>query len=167
VRRLWHPGHTYDANGFSKSRAEIDIATGASRTWAYTYTPGGLPDTLDGPRTDVPDITGHDAHGLPLTVVDPNGVTTTLSHDARGRLRSRSGVGARQVITMTTTANGITHVVADLITYLPLGPLGRPNDQNNVVRPLLLRPPLSGVPEGTDPLSVLLRTYPYPYPYRR
>ena len=81
-------------------------------TW--TYTSYGLVDTVDGPRTDVSDITdydyisagnmvkitnplgqiteitSHDAHGNPLTIVDPNGVTTTLTYDARQRLKTRT-----------------------------------------------------------------------------
>jgi len=35
-------------------------------------------------------ITAYNAHGQPLTIVDPNGLTTTLAYDARQRLQSRS-----------------------------------------------------------------------------
>jgi len=35
-------------------------------------------------------ITAYNAHGQPLTIVDPNGLTTTLTYDARQRLASRS-----------------------------------------------------------------------------
>jgi RHS repeat-associated protein len=109
---------TYDTAGRLLTRTETDTATQASRTWIYTYTAQGLLASVDGPRTDVSDvttfeydaqgnrllstdalghvtaITAHDAHGRPLTLVDPNGVTITLSYDARGRLRSRSNGGA-------------------------------------------------------------------------
>jgi RHS repeat-associated protein len=105
---------TYDVTGQLLSRTETDTATQASRTWTYTYTAQGLLARVDGPRTDVSDvrtleydaqgnrlrttnalghvtaITAHDAHGRPLTLVDPNGVMTTLTYDARGRLRSRT-----------------------------------------------------------------------------
>jgi YD repeat-containing protein len=38
-------------------------------------------------------ITAYNGHGQPLTIVDPNGLTTTLTYDTRQRLTSRS-VGA-------------------------------------------------------------------------
>ncbi|MBT9613369.1 MAG: RHS repeat protein [Burkholderiales bacterium] len=93
------------------------------RQWTYTYTTAGdgaLPNllkTIDGPRTDVSDVTsyayypngdlkaitnalGHvtqitlyDAHGKPLSIVDPNNLNTTLTYWPRGWIKSRS-VGA-------------------------------------------------------------------------
>ena len=103
-----------------------------------TYNALGLIASIDGPRTDVNDITtfdydaqgnlikttnalgqetnitSHDAHGRPLTIVDANNTTTTLTYDARGRLLTRTvdsqtttfeynGVGN---ITKTTLPNG-------------------------------------------------------------
>jgi YD repeat-containing protein len=86
----------------------------ADRTTSYTYNALGQVETLDGPRVDVDDITTygyddngnrisitnaldqvtnvteHDALGRPLTVVDPNGLTTTLRYDPRGRLTEQS-----------------------------------------------------------------------------
>ncbi|MFI0416503.1 MAG: hypothetical protein ACH255_20460, partial [Candidatus Thiodiazotropha sp.] len=74
----------------------------------------GLIKSIDGPRLDVSDITtygydtqgnrisitnalsqvtqitAHDAAGRPLTSVDPNGLTTTLNYDLRGRLTQQS-----------------------------------------------------------------------------
>jgi YD repeat-containing protein len=71
-------------------------------------------ETVDGPRTDVGDvtrftydargdlvsitnalghlseITAHDPHGRPLAIRDPNGTVTGLTYDARGRLVSRT-----------------------------------------------------------------------------
>jgi YD repeat-containing protein len=116
------PGRTtdmsYDGSGRLTQRSVTDT-TGLSapgedvRTWTYAYTPEGLLDTLDGPRTDVADvtdydydpagnptgvtnalghqtrITAHDGRGLPLTVIDPNGITTDLAYDIAGRLLSR------------------------------------------------------------------------------
>lgn len=101
--------------------------TGAPRTWTYTYNTSGQMLTMNGPRTDVPDVTtytyyandatcpgasaigcrgqletvtnalGHvtriaeyNAHGQPLAITDPNGLTTTLAYDLRQRLTSRS-----------------------------------------------------------------------------
>ncbi|MCG7923068.1 MAG: RHS domain-containing protein [Candidatus Thiodiazotropha lotti] len=82
----------------------------ADRTVSYTYTVHGQVETIDGPRVDVTDvttygydeqgnrnsitnalnqttqITAHDASGRPLTIVSPNGLTTTRSYDLRGRM---------------------------------------------------------------------------------
>jgi len=95
---------------------------GTTRAWNYTYNANGSVLTVDGPRTDVSDvttytyytntdadpgkrgnlatvtnalsrvtsITSYNAHGQPLTIVDPNGLTTTLTYDARQRLTSRN-----------------------------------------------------------------------------
>lgn len=38
----------------------------------------------------VTQITAYDAHGRPLTIVDPNGLVTTLTYDLRSRLTSRT-----------------------------------------------------------------------------
>ncbi len=107
----------YNASGRLERRTARDIATGRERSWHYAYTPEGLLASVDGPRTDVEDMTTYaydaqgnrirstnalgqvtaipvyDAHGRPLELLDPNGVRTTLTYDPRGRLRSRT-VGA-------------------------------------------------------------------------
>ncbi|MCP4308972.1 MAG: type IV secretion protein Rhs, partial [bacterium] len=134
ITTVWHPDYrlptqiekpstitqfSYDDQGWLHTRSEQDTATGSARTWRYTYTAAGLLNTVDGPRTDVGDITdydydaqgnlirttdalghitriaAHDAHGRALTLIDANAVTTTLAYDTRGRLRSRTlGTGA-------------------------------------------------------------------------
>jgi len=110
---------TTDANG---SQEFSGSASGAPRTWRYTYNADGQLLTLDGPRTDLSDVTtytyypdddpdlgrrgnvatitnaaGHlteitayNAHGQPTTIVDPNGLTTTLAYDSRQHLVSRA-----------------------------------------------------------------------------
>ena len=115
---------TTDASGALGFAATV---VGTPRTWTYTYNGNGSVLTVDGPRTDVSDVTsytyyandatcpgasamgcrgqvetitnpvGHvtrftqyNAHGQPLEVVDPNGLVTTLTYDARMRLTSRS-----------------------------------------------------------------------------
>lgn len=106
---------TYTPMGQLLTRTMTDPATGISRTTTYTYHPlgtngGGLIATVDGPRTDVNDvtrydynssddlisitnalghvteITSHDPSGRPLTINDANGTATTLTWDLRGRL---------------------------------------------------------------------------------
>ena len=102
---------TNDANGAQGLAA---TPVGTPRTWTYTYDAIGSMLTLDGPRTDAPDVTtytyhpdgtmatlsnaaGHttriteyDAHGQPLTVIDANGLATTMTYDERQRLKTRS-----------------------------------------------------------------------------
>ncbi len=120
--RITEPGRettfTYETEGRLRTRTETDTATNASRTWTYTYHPDGLLASVDGPRTDVADITTyeydtqgnrtvttnalghvrritkHDPHGRPLTIVDANGLVAQLAYDARGRLVSRAAGGA-------------------------------------------------------------------------
>ena len=110
---------TTDANG---SQGFSATATGAPQIWTYTYNANGSVLTVNGPRTDVADITtytyyanddadlgkrgnvasianaaGHttnitayNAHGQPLTIVDPNGLTTANTYDERQRLKTRT-----------------------------------------------------------------------------
>jgi len=109
---------TYDAAGRLLSRTMRDTASGRERRTAYTYNALGLLARIDGPRTDVADITrfeytngnltritnalghvseltAHDAHGRVLAMVDANGLATSYAYDARGRLRLRETAGLR------------------------------------------------------------------------
>lgn len=86
---------------------------GRTRTWTYTYDTTGLITSIDGPRTDASDvtsfaytggnltsitnalsqvtqITAYNGRGLPTSIVDPNGVTTSLGYDVHGRLTSHT-----------------------------------------------------------------------------
>lgn len=106
---------TYDGVGRLLSISESDAtAAGAPRITSMTYNAAGLISAVDGPRIEVSDITtydydaqgnqikitnalgqetnitSHDAHGLPLTIVDPNGTVTSLVYDARMRLLSQT-----------------------------------------------------------------------------
>ena len=64
----------------------------------YTYYADNDPDlgkrgnvhTITNPLGHVTQITAYDGNGRPLTIIDPNGLTTTLAYDARGRLTSRT-----------------------------------------------------------------------------
>ncbi|MDP2325456.1 MAG: DUF6531 domain-containing protein [Gammaproteobacteria bacterium] len=112
---------THDANGNVLTRTVTDTVTSAARTWTYTWSTIGQLLSVDGPRTDVSDltsytyyadtdsdpgkrgnlatvtnpagqvtsITAYDANGRPTTLVDPNGLTTTLAYHLRGWLISR------------------------------------------------------------------------------
>ena len=102
---------TSDSNGsLGFSAATI----GSPRIWNYTYDDHGKVLTVDGPRTDVTDVTtytynaqgnvssvtnalGHvtnitayDNNNRPLSIVDPNGLITTLTWSSRGWLTSRA-----------------------------------------------------------------------------
>jgi YD repeat-containing protein len=105
---------TYDAAGRLLVRTETDPTTDATRVTTHTYNDLGLLETVDGPRTDVGDltrfaydaagdlvsvtdalghlseITAHDPHGRPLAIRDPNGTVTALTYDAHGRLVLRT-----------------------------------------------------------------------------
>ena len=100
----------YNAQGLLIKRTESSLDGTQSRVWQYAYNANGQITQVDGARTDVSDITqysydakgnltritdalGHttqitdyDAAGHPLTMVDPNGLVTTLTYDPRGRL---------------------------------------------------------------------------------
>lgn len=104
---------TYTPSGLLESRLEKDMLSNETRRDEYTYNARGLLETIDGPRTDVTDVTTftydtvigelthitnalnqvsqitlYDSSGRPLTLSDPNGLITTLTYDARGRLKS-------------------------------------------------------------------------------
>ena len=113
-------GFTLYSNGTinTKTITDISVTPNVARTWTYTYNGYGQVLTIDGPRTDVSDVTtiqyytcatgyqcgqintitdalGHvttfstyNAYGQPLTGTDPNGVPFTLTYDARQRLTS-------------------------------------------------------------------------------
>ncbi|HZP92846.1 MAG TPA: RHS repeat-associated core domain-containing protein [Burkholderiales bacterium] len=133
---------SYDGSGNLLSRTVTDTATNASRTWTYTYNSRGQVLTVDGPRTDVSDVTtyaydattgnllsitnalGHvtqitsyDANGRPLTLVDPNGVTTTLTYSPRGWLTSRQ-VGSETTTYTYDYAGQLTKVTLPDGSYL-------------------------------------------------
>ena len=90
-------GMTYDANGRLLTRTVTDtqtqtvpyVTTGDTRTTTYTYNTLGLVETIDGPRTDVSDVTtyAYDANGDLLTITNPLGhVVEIISRDASGRV---------------------------------------------------------------------------------
>lgn len=92
--RTWT--YTYNANGsvltVNGSRTDVaDVTT-------YTYYTNTDPDlgkrgniaTITNAAGHVTSITAYNSHGQPLTVVDPNGLATTLTYDVRQRLKTRT-----------------------------------------------------------------------------
>jgi RHS repeat-associated protein len=89
-------------------------ASVASQQWSYTYNDLGLVETVDGPRTDINDVTryeytergwltkiinaaghevtfgGHNIYGKPTVITDANGFQYFNEYDTRGRLIKRS-----------------------------------------------------------------------------
>ncbi len=128
-------GYTYDSAGNRLTETITDTATGESRTTTWTYDTMGNVLTVDGPRTGVNDVTtytydasgrlatvtnglGHltqyneyDVHGNPLEIIDPNGVITRLTYDARQRLKTR------------TVAYGTADAATSTFDYDPAGQL--------------------------------------------
>ncbi|WP_249186838.1 HNH/endonuclease VII fold putative polymorphic toxin [Pseudomonas sp. KB-10] len=96
----------------------ISGAHAATSTWTYTYNSLGLIETVNGPRTDVQDVTtyaydslgnlttvtnalGHvsqlynfDSYGNPQNLIDANGVQTTLTYTPQGWLASVTTAGS-------------------------------------------------------------------------
>ena len=107
---------TYDGSGNLLTRTAKDPLTGLARTWSYSnYTSYGQPQTVDGPRSDVADITtisyypivsGNATSGQPYQIKNAlNHITTFNSYDANGRP------------TQITDPNG----TATRISYFPRG----------------------------------------------
>ncbi len=92
--RTWT--YTYNANG--QVATTDGPRTDASDVTTYAYYANDDPDpgkrgnvaTIANALGHVTSITAYNAHGQPTTIVDPNGLTTTLAYDARQRLSSRS-----------------------------------------------------------------------------
>ncbi|MFV8382836.1 RHS repeat-associated core domain-containing protein [Vibrio parahaemolyticus] len=111
---------TYDDHQRPLTKKLSERSGSGVRLWTFTYHPdsAGVPGqlaTIDGPRTDVADITqfdydaqgnlsrisnalghvieysNHDEHGRPQTVTDANSIAYTLIYDALGRLSSSTG----------------------------------------------------------------------------
>jgi YD repeat-containing protein len=141
-RTRWHPTldivssiaapkliTTYDLDHVGKIQSVIEQATtdltgasgfdatkvGPPRKWTYTYNPAEQLESIDGPRTDLNDVTrftyelatgnletstnalGHvtrysnyDLLGRPRRIVGPNNVATDITYNPRGWITSRS-----------------------------------------------------------------------------
>jgi len=122
----------YDTRRRVQTVKVSERSSGKARIWTLSYHPdaAGVPGQLasiDGPRTDVSDVTqfgydsagnltritnalghvtqllGYDAHGRPGQVIDANGVTRTLTYDLLGRLISSTGPEGTTTYTLDAT----------------------------------------------------------------
>lgn len=90
ISRVW--SWTYGSLGRVLTATDPD-----NNTTTYTYYSDtdpnlgerGQSQTVTNAAGHVTQITSYDANARPLTIVDPNGLTTALTYDARGRLTSR------------------------------------------------------------------------------
>ncbi|CBL45672.1 RhsD protein [gamma proteobacterium HdN1] len=143
-------------NGRLKTRTELDTTThttpyataGATRSWSYTYTWYDEAKTrvkqirIDGPRTDVQDITvreyneqgwlnsssnalgqvhsilEHNGRGQPLRIRDENGVESAFTWHPRGWLQSRTIITPQGNVTTTYEYDKAGQVTK---TILPTG----------------------------------------------
>ena len=88
------------------------------RVTSYAYFPDndanlgnrGNLQTVTNSLGHVTQLTAYDASGRPLSTIDPNGLTTTLTYDARGRLTDRS-VGGEQTSYVYDSVGQLTGVV--------------------------------------------------------
>lgn len=120
--------YTYDATGrtIAKTLGPPGLATSPMQTWTYAYDARGLLQSVDGPRTDVLDVTTltYDPAGNLASVTDPAGLVSTFSdYDAFGRprtIRLPSGVVATHVydsrgrLTMSTVGDESTSYAYDI-----------------------------------------------------
>lgn len=92
--RTW----TYTYNAFGQVLAADGPRTDVSDVTTTTYYDAADPElgkrgnvaTITNALGQVTQITAYDLNGNPLTILDPNGVVTTLSYDLRQRLTSRN-----------------------------------------------------------------------------
>ena len=91
VARTWT--YTYDGYGRMLTAKEPRTDVNSTATYAYyTCTTGyqcGQIQTITNALSQVTTFNTYNAHGQPLTITDPNGVVTTLTYDARLRVKSR------------------------------------------------------------------------------
>jgi len=87
---------TYDAHGhvLTANGPRTDVADVTTTAYYADDDPDpgkrGNVATVTNALGHTTSITEYNAHGQPLTIVDPNGLTTSLSYDPRQRLKTRS-----------------------------------------------------------------------------
>jgi RHS repeat-associated protein len=139
---ITEPGRTisYNRQPSIWTTTVTDTATRVNRTTTYNYNSAGLLTSITDPLGHVTSFTydnqGHgnittitnalgqvtqiplyDANGYPKTIIDPNGVTTTLTYDLRQRLWNRT-VGNAETQFGYDPAGNLTQVTLPTGAYL-------------------------------------------------
>jgi YD repeat-containing protein len=135
--RTWN--YTYDAYGqvLTADGPRTDVSDFTTYTLYSSNDPTpskrGNPATVTNALGHVTQITSYNANGQPLTIIDPNGLTTTLTYDARGRLTTKNvggetstyqydGIGQLTLLTLPNGASlGYTYDAAHRLTALTDG----------------------------------------------
>lgn len=108
--RTW----TWTYNQYGQVLTADGPRTDVSDITTTTYYDAADPDlgkrghvaTITNALGHVTQVTAYDLNGNPLTLIDPNGVTTTLTYDARQRLTPHGRSAARPPPTPTTASGG-------------------------------------------------------------
>ncbi len=131
-------GYINHNSGLLLSQQSItDVINNQQRTTSFSYNAAGQLMSIDGPRSDVNDITrfeynaqgfktkttnalGHttsvtafNSFGQPITIIDENSVTTTLSYDLMGRVISSQRAGATEYFEYDLTGALIKSTLAN------------------------------------------------------
>jgi len=119
--RVWTYAYNQNGSVLTVDGPRTDVAD----TTTYTYYANDDPDlgkrgniaTVTNALGQTTQITAYNANGQPLTVVDPNGLTTTLVYDARMRLTSRD-VGGETTTYVYDGVGQLTKVTLPDSSYL-------------------------------------------------
>jgi RHS repeat-associated protein len=87
-------------------------------TTTFTYDQSNNVSTITDPLGHVTRITNYNGSGLPLTMIDPNGVVTTFTYDVRDRLLTRTVQAASGNATTIFAYDAVGQVIS---TTLPNG----------------------------------------------
>jgi YD repeat-containing protein len=99
---------TYDSSGNQLTKTITDPATSATRTWTYTYDSYGHVLTIDGPRTDVSDVTTYTYYSC--TTGYPSADTLHTATDAAGNVTTvYNTYNANGQPLTITDPNGVAH----------------------------------------------------------
>ena len=128
---------THNSGLLVSQQTTTDLSIYKQRITKFTYNTQGQLETINGPRTDVIDVTtfaynaqglrnkttnalGHitqvtefNAFGKPVTLIDENNTTTTLSYDLMGRLTSMQRAGTTTTFDYDLTGNLVKTIRAN------------------------------------------------------
>lgn len=128
---LTEPGrtttYTYDSVGNKLSETVTDTATGATRTWAWTYNAQQLIATETAPNGGVTQY-GYDAYGQVTSITDPLSHVSTLVYNTKGQVITQTAPNG-QTTTFTYEQRGrlwssLTNGLSTVYAYRPNGQLG-------------------------------------------